>query len=89
MKGNGNVKQFIKSLMVHYINQWVKGCGKDNCGNPFCKCCGPYPKEVDAAFSSISLNEVTQTDLPRVLLNLTKISASQGQFWVCTSMFKS
>ena len=89
MKGNGDAKQFVKSLMVLYLNQWGKGCNKKNCGNPFCKCCGPHPKEVDAAFSSISLKESTQTELPRVLLDLTKISASQVQFWVCKSMFKS
>lgn len=86
---NGDTKQFIKSLMVLYLNQWVKGCGKENCGNPFCRCCGPHPKEVENAFSSISLNESSKAELPKVILNLTKVSASQVQFWICKCMFRS
>ena len=73
--------------MRMYLQQLVVGCGKEGCGNPFCKCRGKQCWECSPPIQYIQLTEIpsTQEEIQKFVLKLTKQSVTYSQFWICTA----
>ena len=73
--------------MRMYLQQLVVGCGKEDCGNPFCKCRGKQRWECPPPFQYIQFTAIpsSQEEIQKFVLKLTKESVTSSQFWLCTT----